>query len=173
MQAAALLGVHKTTLQGWLAQGCPAVERGDRERGQNWKIDLKDVMEWRIERAVSDAVAAYGGDGAEMSREEADRRRAVAAAHIAEIDLDDRLRNTVSRADAAGMFVDFCIVLKTGISNAVNKMAARAATMTSAAEIQALGEAEWNRALRTAREDANRLWDERFADRGAKPTAAE
>lgn len=147
------------------------MERGS--KGREWKFDSALVFQWRIDEAVSDAAAAYGRDGAEMSREEADRRRAVATAHIAEIDLDDRLRNTVSRADAAGLMADFCMALMTGISNGISKIAARASTMTNAAEIERMGKDEWNRAMRTAREDANRLWDERFGAKGAPTSAAE
>lgn len=162
MHAAALLGVHKSTLQNWLAQGCPAVERGDRERGQNWKISLKDVVDWRIERAVADAVAAYGGDGAEMSREEADRRRAVAIAHIAEIDLDERLSNTISRSEAVAIFAGFCQSLRSGVGSVFDKIAHRAATMTNPHEIRCLGEEEWNRAMELARSEFHRTWDESF-----------
>jgi phage terminase Nu1 subunit (DNA packaging protein) len=173
MQAAVLLGVHKTTLQTWLAQGCPAVERGDRDRGQHWKLELPAIIEWRIERAVSDAVADYGGDGAEMSKEEADRRRAVAIAHMAEIDLDDRLRRTVDREEAVAMFADFCLSLKSGISNAIDKIAARATTMTSPTEIRTLGQTEWNRAMQLARDEFARLWGERFGTTGEHPPSSE
>jgi transposase-like protein len=46
-QAAAALGITKGTLRRWLRQGCPAVTRGRRGRGQAALVDPEQVMQWR------------------------------------------------------------------------------------------------------------------------------
>lgn len=170
-QAAALMGVHRNTLSDWLRAGAPAVERADRERGAEWKLSLPDLIAWRIDRAVADAVAAYGGDGTEMSKEEADRRRAVVQAQIAQIDLDEKLKTVVARADAMADMATFAQVLKTGLSNMASKVAARATSMTSAPEIEVMAKAEMNRAFVAAREEIVRLWHADAAPDASAPTS--
>lgn len=168
-QAATLLGVHRNTLSQWLREGCPAVEKADRDRGVEWQLALPDVIGWRIERAVADAVAGHGGDGTGMSVEEAQRRRAVALAQMAEIDLDERLERTVDREDAAGMFADFCQALRSGMSNGIDKIATRGAAITEPNQLAAMCRAEWNRAMQLAREEFHRLWEERLGTKGSQP----
>ncbi|QEE38834.1 MULTISPECIES: terminase small subunit [unclassified Methylobacterium] len=159
MEVAGLLGVNKTTLQTWLSQGCPAVERADRATGKAWKICIADVMAWRIERAIANVVAAGGGDGTVISKEEADRRRSVALAHMAEIDLDERLKSVVSREDAVADMSAFCLAIKQQGSNAFSKIATRAATMTLPGEIDRMCQAEWNRGMGNAQEELRRRWN--------------
>lgn len=158
MQAAALLGVHKSTLQNWLADGCPAVERGDRERGLQWKINLGEVMQWRTDRAVANAVAPFNGTAGDISKEEADRRRAVAVARMSEIDLDAKLLQVVHRDDVEEDFATYCRLIRQMGDNAFDKIAARCATMTSPHEIHAMCSAEWNKAHTFAQEELDRLW---------------
>jgi len=158
MEAAGILGVNKTTLQTWLSQGCPAVQRADRDTGKAWKIHIGEVMDWRIERAVADAVKPYCGDGDRINRDEADRRRAVAIAHMAEIDLDERLRQVASVADMTEDMADFCLAIRQGASNTFHKIAARGATMTNPHEIHAMCEKEWTRTFRAARDELGRKW---------------
>lgn len=169
MQASGILGVNKTTLQTWLAQGCPAVEQADRNAGTPWKIYIPDVVQWRIDRAVSDAVAAYGGNGSEMSKEEADRRRAVAQAHMAEIELDERTKEVVLKVDIVQDMQAFCLDVKDFGLQAFHKIAVRAAAMKEPNEIREMCEAEWNRAMQLARGELRRRWKQREA--GADPDA--
>jgi len=46
-QAAAALGVPCGTLRRWLREGCPAVTRGRRGRGQAALVDPAQVLQWR------------------------------------------------------------------------------------------------------------------------------
>lgn len=170
-QTATLLGVHRNTLSQWLREGCPAVVKADRERGVEWQLALPDIIAWRIERAVGDAVASHGGDGTGMSVEEAQRRRAVALAQMAEIDLDDRLQLTVERGEVVGMFADFCQSLRQGVSNGFDKIASRGATITSSTEIRHMCESEWNRAMGVARAEFRRTWDATLGTKGDRPEA--
>ena len=162
VQAAAVLGVHRNTLAGWVDQGCPVVKRADRARGIEWEISIPAVVDWRIEKAVADALASYHGESGRISRDEADRRRAVAQAITAEVVADEALDRVVARPDAESDLAAFCVVLKTGLSNASAKIAARAAALTSPPEIQAICERELNRAFEAAQGELTLRWkDER------------
>jgi terminase small subunit / prophage DNA-packing protein len=158
MRVAALLDVHRNTVSKWIDEGCPVIQRADRDRGIEWELALPEVVEWRISRSVQNAVAGYQGDAAQITKDEADRRRAVANAITAEISADEALGAVVARADAETDLATFCQVLKTGLSNTASKIAARAATMTSAAEIEAMIHAELNRGYASADAELAQRW---------------
>lgn len=83
VEASAILGVARQTLARWLAEGCPSVQRANRARGQEWQIRISDVLAWREERAVQQAV----GDTAKLDIDEARRRKTAAEAALAELEL--------------------------------------------------------------------------------------
>ena len=160
VKAAAILGVHRNTLAGWVDQGCPVVKRADRARGVEWEISVPAVVDWRIQKAVTDALSSLHGESGRVSRDEADRRRAVAQAISAEVAADEALERVVARAEAENDLAAFCVVLKTGLANASSKIAARAASLTSAPEIQEVCEREMNRAFEAARSELAQRWTE-------------
>lgn len=84
---ASLCSVSLPTVDAWVEKGCPYVERGS--KGREWKFDSAAVIDWRIQRAVENAVSGYEDESGKISREEADRRKAVANAITAEIGADD------------------------------------------------------------------------------------
>lgn len=161
-QAAAVLGVHRNTLSKYLDQGAPAITRANRDRGIEWELDIPAIVDWLIAKAVQSAVANYGGETGRIDREEADRRRAVANAITAEVAADEALRSVMHRHEAEADMAAFCQVLKTGLGNASSKIAARAASITSAPEIEDLCHAELNRAFDAAEAELSARWsDER------------
>ena len=122
-EMAAHHGVSLPTVDSWVRRGCPAVERGS--KGTNWKFDPVAVIEWRLKDAAEEVTARFiRGDGS-MPREEADRRRAVALARSAEIELDERLKAVASVEDTATDVTSFCQVLKNGLDSAAHKIASR------------------------------------------------
>lgn len=153
---ASICSVSLPTVDAWVEKGCPYVERGS--KGREWKFDSAAVIDWRIQRAVENAVSGYEDESGKISREEADRRKAVANAITAEIGADEALRSVVSRHDAEADMTAFCQVLKTGLSNASSKIAARATTITSAPEIEQMAQTEMNRALESARSELAMRW---------------
>ena len=162
VQASAVLGVHRNTLSKYLDQGAPAVTRANRDRGVEWEIDIPDMVDWLVARAVQAAVASYGGEVGRIDREEADRRRAVANAITAEIGADEALRTVTSTHEIQADVAAFCQVLKTGIGNASSRIAARAATMANPSEIEDMAHIELNRAFDTAESELSARWsDER------------
>lgn len=153
---ASLCSVSLPTIDSWVENGCPYIERGS--KGVEWKFDSAAVIDWRIQRAVENAVSSAGDDNSKARREDADCRRAIANAVVAEIAADEALKGVVSRHDAVADIATFCQVLKTGLSNMAAKVAARATTMTNAPEIEAMARAEMNRAFTAAREEIAARW---------------
>lgn len=116
------------------------------------------MIDWRIQRSVENAVSGYEDTSGNVSREEADRRRAVANAITAEIAADEALGAVVSRADAETDIATYCQVLKTGLSNMASKIAARATALTNAAEIEDMIHAELNRGYAAADAEIATRW---------------
>lgn len=148
-QAAAILEVHRNTLAKWLDQGAPAAQRADRVRGLEWELSIADIVDWRIRKAVDDALAAYQGDGPAglIAEAEAKRRKAVAEAIVAEIEADEALRHVVGVADVTDAVTALFARIRSLMTGLGAKIAGRAATMTSAPAIQALVDAELRLAL--------------------------
>lgn len=157
---AGIFGVSVNTVTNWIEKGCPYVERGS--NGVEWQFDTAAVIDWKVQRAVENVAMSAGDDGTKDSskarREDADCRRAVANAIVAEIDADEALKAVVSRHDVVADMATFCQVLRTGLSNMASKVAGRAATMTNAPEIEAMAKAEMNRAFTAAREEIAQRW---------------
>ena len=96
-EAAAFLDRDRNTLTKWIEkEGCPYVEKADRDLGKAWVLDLAEVVRWLERRAADTAAERLGGatDGV-TSEDEAKRRRAVAQAVVAELDMLERLRSVV------------------------------------------------------------------------------
>lgn len=95
-EASALLDRDRNTVKKWLDQGCPYVEKADRDLGKSWVLDLAAVVRW-LEKRAADATAAKLGATADgvISEDEAKRRRAVAQAVIAEIEASEVLKAVV------------------------------------------------------------------------------
>lgn len=74
------LAVSLPTIDRWVKDGMPVVQRGS--RGVEWTFDLAEVIRWRIERATSEATA-----GAPTDVEEIEKRAASAKMQMAELDL--------------------------------------------------------------------------------------
>ena len=153
---AILCNVSLPVVDKWIADGCPFVDRGS--KGIPWRFDIARVFEWRIERRAAEVSAAFTGEGGLVSRDEADRRRALAQAIVAELDADDRLNTTVNRDDMLEDVAGFCHVLHSGLGNAASRIAARAATMASPAEIEDLAKSEMNRAFEAAEVELDQRW---------------
>lgn len=96
-EAAALLDRDRNTVKKWLEkEGCPYVQRADRDLGQAWVLDIADIVRW-LEKRAADAAAdkmSLDGEG-RTSEDEAKRRRAVVQAIMAEIELAELLQAVV------------------------------------------------------------------------------
>ncbi len=148
---AQLCGVTLPTIDAWVRKDCPVVERGG--TGKEWRFDSAAVMDWRIAKAVEQAVAGMGGDkaGGAISKDAADTRRAIAMAIKAEVEADEALKAVVYRHEVEADIAAFCQTLRIGLGNASAKIAGRATSMTNAAEIEDLCHAETEPLLRGRR----------------------
>ena len=154
---AQLCGVTLPTVDAWVRKDCPVVERGG--TGKEWKFDSAAVIEWRIAKAVENAVAGLGGDkGAAVSKDQADTRRAIAMAIKAEVEADEALKAVVYRHEVESDIASFCQTLRIGLGNASAKIAGRATSMTNAAEIEDLCHAELNRSFDGAKTELAERW---------------
>lgn len=92
---ATMLGVTRGTVQGWIDDGCPVVNKAA-GKGQANELDIAEVVDWLMKRAekkgldrglaaAEDAIAdgSLAEDGGE-SKDQAETRRARAMANIAE-----------------------------------------------------------------------------------------
>lgn len=100
-EAARLLGVHRNTLSAWIARGAPTLSAARRADGVAWLVDLGAVMTWRAEQARAEErekakreaealraqLAELSGEGPGVAIEESRRRKALAQARMAEVEL--------------------------------------------------------------------------------------
>ncbi len=77
---AEMLGVSLPTVDRWVKDGMPVVQRGS--RGVEWAFDSADVIRWHTDRRVSDAAGTAPTDAAEI-----DKRTKMAGMHRAELEL--------------------------------------------------------------------------------------
>lgn len=96
-ELASFLDRDRNTVTKWLDHGLPYVEKADRDLGKAWSFDTAEVVRW-LEKRAADATAEKLGEGSvdgRTSEDEAKRRRAVALAVVAEIDMLERLHSVV------------------------------------------------------------------------------
>ncbi len=155
-ELAAFHGVSLDMVDAWIKNGCPAEERGS--QGRSYRFNSAAVISWRIARERNDAVAGIGAGVETMTREEADRRRAIASMSLAEIEADTARGNVVLRSHVESDVTSFCAELHTGLGSASNRIAGRATSMTNATQIEDLCHAELNRAFQGARTVLAERW---------------
>ena len=155
-ELASLCGVSLPTIDTWLRKRCPIVERGS--KGREAKFDTAAVIKWIKDTAVADAVSGLQDDDGKVSRDEADRRRAVANAISAEVAADEDLKSVMSRFDGETILSDFCQALRSALSNTGAKIANRTASMTNPAQIRDFCQVEINRSFKAAEADLRERW---------------
>lgn len=74
-------GVALNTVDAWVRQGCPVVQRGA-GKGVPWKFNSADIARWLREKAKADALGETPADEAELKR-----RKLAAETEKAELDL--------------------------------------------------------------------------------------
>jgi len=97
-ELAVLLGVSMPTIDSWVTRGLPVVQRGS--RGVAWQFDVADCFAWRLDYEVAKAAAQTEN----VSLADAERRKRVADARLAEIELSERLRQVVRVEDTARLW---------------------------------------------------------------------
>ena len=118
VEVAGLLNVTRQTIDRWLKNGCPFVERADRNRGKDWQLSLPDVVAWREQRAVQAAI----GDTSTLGIDEARRRKVAAEAALAELELAKQRGEVVSIDVALQVIGDQLAVCRSRLLNLPTKL---------------------------------------------------
>ena len=102
------LGVSRQTLAKWIDRGAPVVQRPE-GKGKPALVSVPDLWQWKMEQeiqaAIAKACADHEGDPNDperMSKEEADRRFAVARALREEGRAMDQYAQVIPVADVSG-----------------------------------------------------------------------
>lgn len=95
-EIARLLGVSMPTVSDWVDRGLPVVNRGS--RGIPWAFDVAACFAWRLEYELANAVGASTRD---VTREDAEKRKIIADAILAEIKVAEQLRSVVKVEDVS------------------------------------------------------------------------
>ncbi len=104
-QASTLLNRDRNTIQKWLDQGCPYVTKADRSLGIAWELDLAEVVKWLEERSATSAAEKFADlTEGQMSEDEAKRRKAVAQAVVAELEMYEKLKAVIPIDDALSLW---------------------------------------------------------------------
>jgi phage terminase Nu1 subunit (DNA packaging protein) len=121
-EAAGLLDRDRNTISKWLDQGCPFVQKADRDLGRAWVLDLAEVVRW-LEKRAADTTAEKLGAGADglISKDEAERRTAIAKMTVAE----------KVAAEAVGTVVPVSVVIDR-VSEDYNKIRSRLMALPTA-----------------------------------------
>lgn len=83
-ELAKILGVSTRSIREWANNGCPIEKRGRKGDGVGHQFKTSDVINWLKDRAASEAV---GNNPDAQSAEDAKRRKLVADATLAELEL--------------------------------------------------------------------------------------
>lgn len=93
---ARIMGVAMNTVDAFVDRGMPVERRGG--RGNPWAFDVVACFRWRLEYEVATAVGASTRD---ITLADAERRKTIAAAILAEIKVSEQLRSVVKVEDVA------------------------------------------------------------------------
>lgn len=97
---AEILDVSTVTLREWTRQGCPVKEAGS--KGKAAKYASADVIKWREEQAAG---SAYDDDKTKITADEANRRKTLAEARLAELKLAEA-RGALIDIETVGLAID-------------------------------------------------------------------
>jgi phage terminase Nu1 subunit (DNA packaging protein) len=140
-ELARAFGVSTTAIDNWLSRGCPFEAAPDRP-GKAYRFSLPAVVQWRTERLTE--TAATAGD---CDLNEAKRRRAVAEAELAEIDLAERRRDLLPRSDVDAAVIGAFARVRARLLAVPTKVAAEAAATTEPATVERLLDSAVHEAL--------------------------
>lgn len=138
-ELADILGMTRHTVVEYATKrGMPYVQAADRNAGTPWLFDTAQIFDWHREQAIQESLqysgVASGPD--EIPKEEADRRKAVAQAALAEVELDEVKRTVVKVDDVAGIVAAEYAEVRSVLMNVPAKVAPTCAAYTKATEIQ-------------------------------------
>jgi phage terminase Nu1 subunit (DNA packaging protein) len=135
---AGILGVSPTTLDRYVAAGCPVETRGELRR--EYQFNSAAVIAWRDQRdaAAREKAGAAGLTGAESARE----RYTLASAELKELQLAERRGLMISVEDVAPILADELANVRSRLMAMPGRLATVLADMTDPATIETTIEEE-------------------------------
>jgi phage terminase Nu1 subunit (DNA packaging protein) len=140
-ELARLTGRSPKQLGRLLALGLPYRERG--APGRPYRFDLAEAMAWLLEHAVEETLEK----ATDLDQAEADRRRKVADARLAEIKLAETLRGVVRVEDVARLWEARVAASRETLRPVASRLAPLLVGEDDQQAIEQLLEQELNRAL--------------------------
>jgi phage terminase Nu1 subunit (DNA packaging protein) len=144
------LGVCRRTITQWVADGLPS-ELDDRGRR---RFDLDEVDRWNAARAAEPPLTEPPLSICGIDAAEADRRRAVARAEMAELQLARERGEVVDVAGAIREQQGLLLSIKRALEFLPRRVAARTCGLTTLAEVEAALVNECRDALRAIPDQA-------------------
>lgn len=141
-EIARLLGVSMPTVTDWVDRGLPVVDRGS--RGIPWVFDVAACFAWRLEYELANAVGASTRD---VSREDAEKRKIIADAVLAEIKVAEQLRSVVKVEDVARIWEGRIVASRETFQGIAQRLAPLLVGETDQGRIESTIEREIDRAL--------------------------
>lgn len=137
-ELADVFGAAKTTIDRWVVEGMPSLERADRTRGIEWRFDTGECIKWYATRNASEDTAMM--DGVKL-------RERAAIAGIRELDLAERQKVLVHVDDVADRIEEEYAIVKSRLRAIPGRMAHPLSIIESAAEVERLLKIEVSEAL--------------------------
>lgn len=151
------MGVSLPTIDRWVKEGMPVVQRGG--RGVEWVFDSADVIRWHVDRRVSQAA----GD-APTDLEEIEKRTATAKMLQAELDLAKKRGEVAAIRDFERAQAKAFAEIRTNVMNVPQRVVLQLIGCTDETEFKTKLRAELTLALQAAAEADLTLPDEEDAD---------
>lgn len=131
-ELAEVLGISMPTVTSWLGEGMPYVEGGG--KGKPFVFETVDCIEWwaenkrRRKRAPAAGEDPFAeGEDAPETYEQAERRKMVASADKAELELAKAAGKVVEITDVAAAIADMHVTVRTRLLGLGNKVRTRVA----------------------------------------------
>lgn len=157
LQCATLLGRDRATVSKWIGQGCPVVQRADKARRVEWRLDLAEVVRWLEGRAAASVAEQMGSaDGeAKLTTEEAKRRREIARMIVDEIEAAEAQRAVIKVADVLEDVAREYAEVRVALMSLPSKITSRCFGMADKAEMRDAVEELVRLCLRSLRRDGD------------------
>lgn len=138
-ELAALLNRDRNTVMKWVNKdGCPVVQKANRDIGQAWILDVAEVVAWLEDRAAKSIASKFESDDTDISYDEAKRREKVAAAVMAELELDEVRREVVRVSDVIDEVSKEYAALRSSLQTVGGMVAPRLIGLNAPAQIQSV-----------------------------------
>lgn len=140
---AEMFGVALPTVDGWVRQGVPVVQRGG--RGRQWEFDTADVANWIRDKAVAEATGDVQADEAELKRRKLQAETTKAELELAKAKGEVATIRDFERAQAAAF-----AQIRANIMNVPQRVVIQLLGETDESEFKRKLRAELTLALETA-----------------------